>query len=582
MGRSVRLLVLVCLLAGCGSATTVPTDIPASPTPRPEPAPTSLPATPTPRPEPAPTSLPATPTPTPRVAMWWDDSTFYEVFVRSFYDSDGDGMGDLSGLIERLDYLNDGDPATNQDLGVTGLWLMPIFESPSYHGYDVTDYLTVNPDYGTNDDFRRLVEEAHRRGIRIIVDLVLNHTSSQHPWFVDSASGPDSERRDWYTWSETDPGYRGPWGQQVWHYKNGAYYYGLFWDGMPDLNLENAQVTAELYEVARFWLEEMGADGFRLDAARHYIEDGKVQAHTPQTHTWLQGFYAFTREVEPGALTVGEIWDVSDAVVTYVGSDMDLAFEFSLATAILLSVNEGRATPLASMMKEVQRLYPQGGYATFLANHDQNRVMDELGRDADKARLAATVLLTLPGVPFVYYGEEIGMTGAKPDELIRTPMQWSAEAHAGFTSGLPWEPVNWGYENLNVKAQSDDPDSLLSHYRRLITLRAAHPALRSLAFESLESAGRSVYAYLRSVEGDAVLVVVNFGAEATAEYALSSSALSLPPGRYNVTDLSAGRGEVASPSPLTVEPDGSISTYQPLPELEAQSALVLQLLPEGQ
>jgi alpha-amylase len=578
MKRFVWFVVVVALLAGCGQA-------PATPTASPAPAGKSLPPSPiatTPAPVLPSSTAPAAPTatlavasplPTPNPAAWWDNTILYEIFVRSFYDGDGDGIGDLPGLIDRLDYLNDGDPATSDDLGVTGLWLMPIFASPSYHGYDVTDYYTVNPEYGTNDDFKRLMDEAHRRGIRVIVDLVLNHTSDQHPWFVDSASGPEAEHRDWYIWSQTDPGYFGPWGETVWHEKNGAYYYGVFGGSMPDLNLQNPNVTAALYDVAHFWLEDMGADGFRLDAARHLIEEGKIQANTPETHAWLHDFYAFTKSVNPEAMTVGEIQDVSDAIATYVGSDMDLAFEFSLAKALLLSVNEERVTPIDAAMHEILRLYPQEGYASFLTNHDQNRVMDVLSGDGDKAKVAATLLLTLPGVPFIYYGEEIGMTGSKPDELIRTPMQWTAGEQAGFTSGTPWEPVNAGYEDTNVEVESADPTSLLNLYRTLVALRSAHPALAGGKFYPLQSTGRSVYAFLRSTPGDQVLAVINLGAK-PAVYVLSLAESALLPGGYRVTDLLSG-SEVP---PLIVGPSGAVGSYQPVPELPARSALILRLL----
>lgn len=227
---------------------------------------------------------------------WWRSAVVYEVFVRSFADSTsgplaGDGIGDLAGLVERLDYLNDGDPARVGDLGVTALWLMPIAESPSYHGYDAVDYRRVDEEYGTNEDFRRLVDEAHRRGIRVIVDLVLNHTSSDHPWFRD-AWRPGSPWHDWYIWSEEPQTVRGPWGQEVWHatpwWQRGwrrfaAYgYYGIFWSGMPDLDYRNPEVTAEARAISRFWLEQMGADGFRLDAIRHLIEDLPVQEDTPR------------------------------------------------------------------------------------------------------------------------------------------------------------------------------------------------------------------------------------------------------------------------------------------------------------
>jgi alpha-amylase len=509
-------------------------------------------------------------------AAWWHDAVFYEVFLRSFFDSDGDGVGDLQGLIAKMDYLNDGDPASGEDLGVTGLWLMPVAASPSYHGYDVTDYTTVNPDYGSNDDFRALMAEAHRRGVRVIVDLVLNHTSDQHPWFVESASGPDAERRDWYIWSDEHPGFSGPEAQTVWHERNGAYYYGYFWGGMPDLNLENPEVTAALYDVARFWIEDMGVDGFRLDAARHYVEEGRTLTHTTATHSWLQDFYRYTQQLQPDILTVAEVWDVSDVVATYAVTDVDLAFEFSLAKAILLSVNETRVTPLASALKELQRLYPRGGYATFLTNHDQNRVMDVLSRDENKARQAATILFTLPGVPFVYYGEEIGMTGSKPDEKIRTPMQWTAGPQAGFTTGTPWQPLNEGFEEHNVEVQAADPASLLNHYRSLVALRQAHPALSSMEFHVLESAGQTVLAYLRTGGEEAILVVLNLGMKEAGAFALGSRGSPLAPGHYTARDLLTG-SEVET---LLVGEGGAVEGYQPLRVLPPQGALVLDLAPK--
>src|SRR5688572_5087800 len=220
---------------------------------------------------PPPATLPA-----PKRALdWANGAVFYEVFVRSFQDSNGDGNGDLAGLISRLDYLNDGNPATDGDLGVDALWLMPIFESPSYHGYDTVDYETIDRDYGSNADFTRLAREARKRGLRIVVDLVLNHSSNQHPWFLDSASSPASRRREYYTWSAADPGWGQPWNPsgKSWHEKNGGFYYGVFWSGMPDLNYRNAEVRAHAQRLAKLWLDR-GVDGFRLDATRHLFENG--------------------------------------------------------------------------------------------------------------------------------------------------------------------------------------------------------------------------------------------------------------------------------------------------------------------
>jgi glycosidase len=275
---------------------------------------------------------------------------------------------------------------------------------------------------------------------------------------------------------------------------------------------------------------------------------------------------------------VGEIWDVSDVVATYAGSDVDLAFEFSLAEAILSSVSEGWLAPLESAMKEVQRLYPEGGYAPFLANHDQNRVMDQLYGDLDKARLAAALLLTLPGVPFIYYGEEIGMTGSKPDELIRTPMQWAAGPQTGFTAGTPWQPLNEGYETTNVEVQLAEPGSLLQCYRTLIALRRAHPALNGGDFFPVQSAGRTVYAFLRQSADEQILVVVNLGDKAESQYALKLAESPLSTGEYAATDLLTGT-EVAS---LAVGTGGAVKGYQPQPQVSPRTALILQLTRDGE
>lgn len=449
---------------------------------------------------------------------WWNDRVFYEIFVRSFYDSDGDGIGDLQGVIEKLDYLNDGDPTTTTDLGITGIWLMPIMQSPSYHGYDVTDYRQVEVDYGTNEDFRRLMEEAHARGIAVVIDLVINHSSAQHPWFEASA-GENPHYVDWYVWAEDDPGYRGPSRQQVWHARAGRYYYGVFWDQMPDFNLTNPEVTAELEGIARYWLDEMGADGFRVDAVKHLIEEGEEQENTESTMAWMEGFHRSIDAVDPDALVVGEIWSTNFIASRYVPNAADIVFDFDLATAFLSSVQQGRPDGARSLLNRALDLYPFGQYASFLTNHDQNRVMTQLRGDVDAAKVAASLLLTTPGVPFIYYGEEIGMTGQKPDELIRTPMQWDdTEDTAGFTTGRPWQPL--AQSTVNVAAQTDDENSLLSHYRALIQLRNQHAALRTGAYVPLEAGSRQVFAFLRQTDDETLLVVINLDDRAVEEYGI--------------------------------------------------------------
>ncbi len=525
-----------------------------------------------------------TPVPTPRPLLgpregWWNDAVFYQVFVRSFYDSSGDGFGDLQGLIAQLDYLNDGDPTTDHDLGITALWLLPVKASPSYHGYDVVDYYSVNPDYGRAEDFKALIEAAHERGIRVIIDLVLNHSSSAHPWFIESAQNPESARRDWYVWSEeTPPLYQGPWGQQVWYRRGAAWYYAVFWSEMPDLNLTNASVTEELYDVAEYWLEEMGADGFRLDAVRYLVEDDLMTATprlatTEQTVSWLADFREHYVSVSSEAMTVGEVWSHTQEVNRYLESGaLDLAFEFDLAEAIIGAVVSGSPAALRSQLALVTTTYDPPHYATFLTNHDQDRVMGRLRGDLDRMKLASSIYLTLPGVPFIYYGEEIGMVGYKPDELIRTPMQWSDAPHAGFTNGLPWQPVNADYEGVNVADQLDDPDSLLSHYRNLIRLRQEHAALRSGSFTPVDSSDRILYGYLRHVEGNQVLVLLNFAAQERDEVILSLAASPLPPGTYSVTDALSG----LELSPLIVGEGGGFDS-EPLPPLSARRAFIFVL-----
>lgn len=518
---------------------------------------------------------PATPAPAETSPLpWWNDRVFYEVFVRSFYDSDGNGAGDLRGLTARLNYLNDGNPNTSSDLGVTGLWLMPITESPSYHGYDVSDYKTVERDYGSNEDFKLLIAEAHRRGIRVIVDLVMNHTSSQHPWFVDART-PGSARDDWYIWAAQNPGYPGPWGQPVWHRAGNRYYYAIFWDGMPDLNLRNPQVTEALNDVIRFWLGDMGADGFRLDGVKHLIEDGTTQENTPATHDWLRGFASVVRSAKPDAVTVAEAWSATDEVVRYIGNQVDLAFEFDLAAAIVSSVQRGNKSALTQAQGKILAAYPRGQYAAFLSNHDQNRVITQLLDDVPSAKTAATLLLTNPGVPFIYYGEEIGMTGYKPDERLRTPMQWDATPDkAGFTTGAPWQALAESYEQRNVAAQDQDGGSLLSHYRQLIRLRQAHPALRWGEMTPVESDTAAVYSFLRHTPLEALLVVVNLSPRQVTRYSLS-----LPRGPLGGKPKAAmlfGQGTPAAPA---LDAAGGFENYTPLPALEPRSSAIIRLGP---
>lgn len=514
----------------------------------------------------------------PAAVNWWQDAVFYEVFVRSYFDSDADGIGDLQGLIERLDYLNDGDPATDEDLGVDALWLMPIMQSPSYHGYDVTDYFTVEEDYGTNEDFRELIDEAHARGMRVIIDLVLNHTSSEHPWFEAAVADPDAATRDYYIWSEDAPSYRGPWGQEVWHESPTGYYYGLFWGGMPDLNYRNPEVTAEMHEAARFWLEEMGADGFRLDAIKYLVENEPLLEGQPETHLWLEGFNEVYKSGDPETYAVGEVWSPTFQAVKYVGDELDAVFEFDLAEAMIGAINSRNAANLIRAQQTAVDRFPAGGFATFLANHDQNRVMNQLVGGEDKARLAAALLLTSPGTPFLYYGEEIGQSGAKPDEDIRLPLQWSDAEHAGFTTGTPWRAPAEDYPERNIALQTADPGSLLSVYRDLIDLRGQHSALHTGAWTAVEASDRAGYAFVRHDEAQTLLVVANLDDEPLIGLSLELTDGPLAGGETAVllhtVNYAQPPGDPAVPA---INSGGGFDGYSPWPELPPRSLAVIAL-----
>ncbi len=490
---------------------------------------------------------------------WWNDAVFYEVFVRSFYDTNGDGRGDFDGLRERLDYLNDGDPETDTDLGVTALWLMPIHPSPSYHGYDVTDYRGVNPQYGSMESFRALLAAAHERGIRVVIDFVVNHSARAHPWFTGSSTGA-GPYRDFYRWSATRPTYTGPQGQTVWHAGARGFYYGLFFGGMPDLNFDTPAVRDSMFAASDFWLEDVGVDGFRLDAVKYVDEDGPVLENTPETYAFWADFQARVEAARPDAFTVCEAWSTTAEVVPYVrDSGLNACFEFDLAGRILNAVRTGDAAPLASAAQQIYADYPFLQVATFLTNHDQNRVMEELSLDVPRAKAAAALLLTLPGIPFVYYGEEIGMLGRKPDEDIRRPMQWSDAPGAGFTTGTPWRAPNPNYADWNVEGQTDDPQSLLSAYRRFISARNASPALRRGEYHAGLASDPGVMAFLRTSSpadgAEAVLVAVHTGDAATTDVALDLPPGILIPGSYVAERLDAP-GVTES---ITVGADGRVT-----------------------
>lgn len=473
---------------------------------------------------------------------WWNDAVFYEIFVRSFYDSDGDGIGDFNGITAKLDYLNDGDSTTTHDLGITGIWLMPMHPSPTYHGYDITDYRAINPDYGTMADFQHFLQEAHKRGIRVIMDYVMNHTSSQHPWFQQSEQGPANAYREWYVWQDTMPNMQGPWGQNVWYNSGGDYYYAVFWSEMPDLNYHHQPVRDAMNDIATYWLDTIGLDGFRLDAIRYLGEDGPILAEAPTTFAYLQEFHAHYKSVRPDAITVGEVWTSTRNVLPYVeGRDMiDICFEFDLATSTINAINGRSDADLRNRLLQVLKVYPTQQYATFLTNHDIDRIFDLLGRDEDKMKLAASLYLTMPGVPFIYYGEEVGMVGSGSDPNKRTPMQWNNSAASGFTNGTPWAAPNSSYPNYNVATLRQQPNSIWNVYRKLVQSRNRFAALRRGETTLAATSVTNTMAFLRHLPQEGVLTLANLTITDHHPFNISVPSSQLQSGSYVATDILNG------------------------------------------
>lgn len=467
----------------------------------------------------------------PNTSGWWRDKVVYEVFVRSYADSDGDGIGDLKGLTARLPDLGRcaGTAATNS-LGVDALWLMPIFPSPSYHGYDVTDYADINPKYGTLADFDSLVSAAHACDLKIVLDMVLNHSSSQHPWFIDSASDPAAAHRGWYVWSDTvaSPGWSSPTGGSgaAWFWNSSAWYYAAFSSSMPDLNLTNPAVEAELVAAMKSWLKR-GVDGFRLDAVPYYVETGQGagQRNQPETHAFLKRIRAALQAEYPQTLLVAEAWQSAPTVATYYGAgdEVQLAFTFDLAARLVSAgASVGGGGDLMNAIDDAEAALggiDRGFQAPFLTNHDQVRVMRQLRGDPAAARTAAAALFAMAGTPFLYYGEELGMQGGPTadDRDKRTPYRWNAALrNAGFTSGVPWYSASTSEAaGTDLAAQRADPTSLWNLYRSLVALRHAWPALHDVGFSRLTAepaTASSPIALLRSAAGKRILFVANFAA----------------------------------------------------------------------
>ena len=437
---------------------------------------------------------------------------YYEIFVRAFADSDGDGIGDFDGITGKLDYL--------KELGIDGLWLMPINESPSYHGYDITDYESLNSDYGTEEDFRELLEAAHARGMKVIMDFPINHTSIEHPWFQAAVENPTGEYRNYYRWVD-DEDYadysmedQSPWGSNVWWECGNGLYYGIFGSHMPDLNYNNPAVRQAIKSAAGKWLE-LGVDGFRLDAAMHIYganEFKQEENPTQSTLIWWNEFARYCESINPAVYLVGEAWQGDELLEEYV-QPFDTKFNFAFQEHLTAAMSSGSAQGLAELLQNILDTYMavDGNYldGVFGSNHDQNRIMSTLGDEA-KARQLAAVYLTLPGNPYIYYGEELGMRGQKPDEMIRTPFLWG-EASPENTSWVK-DYQNGGTPTL--AEQLTDENSMYSFYKRMIALRKSNPALSQGTFEAVDLGSDSLMAYVRQSEGQRLLVIHNFGTNA--------------------------------------------------------------------
>ncbi|MBD1395678.1 alpha-glucosidase C-terminal domain-containing protein [Pontibacter sp. JH31] len=449
-------------------------------------------------------------------ASEWPRSVSYEIFVQSFCDSDNDGIGDIKGMTSKLDYLS--------GLGIQGVWLMPMSPSPSYHKYDVTDYYGIHPDYGTMADFKEFVNEAHKRNIKVVIDLVLNHSGSDHPWFVEAAKNEKSPYRDYYVWAhKDDPQTKGE-GKTTgddshnvkqWHEVKGSdyKYYGFFWGGMPDLNFDNPKVRQEAYKIGRYWLEEVGVDGFRLDAARHIFTDDR-QA---DNHQFWEEFRAEMQKVKPDVYLVGEVWAEADIVAPYT-KGLPALFNFEMSWKMLEALNKGTGDSLAIHHDRIMAFYknvnPDFIDATILSNHDQNRIMSEVNGDMNKAKMGAALLLTLPGSPYIYYGEEIGMKGKKPDEQIREPFLWDVKAQDECRTS--WVKPQYSTEQTvaPVAVQEADKNSLLNHYKNYIRLRNNSPALSLGELEPVNVNNRAISAFVRTHGGESVLVLHNLSGTA--------------------------------------------------------------------
>lgn len=455
--------------------------------------------------------------------------TFYEIFPYAFYDSDGDGIGDLNGITSKLDYLNDGDTSTTDDLGIEGIWLMPIMSSSSYHKYNVSDYLTVDEAYGTNDDFKKLVEEAHKRNINVIIDLVLNHTSRSHEWYKKAIEELKEGKTDgyaqYYNFKENND-------QQGWKSTGvGDWYYECQFDAdMPDLNLKSEKLRSEIQDIVKYWIEEMGVDGFRLDAVK-YFEDTTVSDDTVEDLKWL---YDYAKTIKEDVYMVGECWDSSSSIAACYKSGADSFFNFDMQGAtgrVASAVNQkdaiGFVNYLETWQKTIRENNSEAIDTPFISNHDTARSAGFF-TTLTRQKMAASMYILSPGNSFIYYGEEIGMTGSASDPDKRTGMYWSSTDETGYVPKIPGASNN-DLPEKSVEEQLKDDSSLLSFYKRIIALKNQNPEIARGTLTAVDLGNNAAAGYISEYDGSKVMVIFNLSDE--------GSVVTVPSDKFTVNEV---------------------------------------------
>ena len=492
--------------------------------------------------------------------LWFKTALFYEIHIRGFYDGDGDGSGDFRGLTEKLDYL--------QWLGVDCIWLLPMYQSPLRDGgYDISDFFAIHEDYGVLEDVRRFIDEAHQRGMRVIADLVMNHTSIDHPWFQEARLGPDSPKRNWYVWSDTKERYQDAriifidteTSNWTWDEEAGAYYWHRFFSHQPDLNYDEPEVREAMLDVLRFWLD-LGLDGFRLDAVPYLFErDGTNCENLDETHAYLRRVRREVEENYPDRVLLAEANQWPSDVVDYFGDgdECHMAFHFPVMPRMFMAARREDATPILEILDQTPPIPDNRQWGLFLRNHDEltlemvtdderdymykeyakdprmrlnlgirRRLAPLLDNGRAEIELMTAILFSLPGSPVLYYGDEIGMGDnvyLGDRDGVRTPMQWTGDRNGGFSTAdfaqlyapPSMDPV-YGFQALNVEAQLRTPSSLLRWTHRFIALRKEHPVFGLGSYEALRPANKRIFAHIRRYEREVLLCVHNLARSAQA------------------------------------------------------------------